>query len=335
MTNVIKDKWLDIERQGGLSGKKLNKMVCIDYLFRVYIGVSGIPSKRFVSLEIPASEVYQFESFIVPQGFTLSIENPEIKHDGYVSCVLQATNSEQNDVFTIVTEDILMKLKELKDTKSYVCILKQRIEKWKNFFSNPKRSILTEKQIIGLFGELSLIKLLLERNVNIITRLWNGPLKLSQDFQSQNTAIEVKTIASYDTNYIHISSEVQLDLLERQSLFLVAFYIEKNESDGITLPQLIKQIMLLIDSCETNRFLAKLICLGYNDKQKDLYNKKYYINKKVIYSVENGFPRILKKDLHKGVTGVKYTISLDSCAEFKVDIEEIIKTLKEDEYGEE
>ena len=99
-------------------------MVCVDMLYRVYIGSIGMPSQRYLSIEIPEDCKGEFDSFIAPKGFTFAIEDPAVAHAGYVACVLRAASYDQNDVFTIVAIDILQELRKQSLPGGYIKTLK-------------------------------------------------------------------------------------------------------------------------------------------------------------------------------------------------------------------
>ena len=329
----INEIWVDIELQNKSNERLFQRIVYVDLLYRAYIGSSGIPSKRFLSIEIPESEIKKFDSFIVPRGFTLTVGEPGVKHEGYVACVLQATSSDQNDVFTIVAKDILDNLRNQKEANKYIDSLKYRIEKWRDFFNNPASNRLSEKMVIGLFGELSFIKELHECGIDIASDLWNGPLKSAQDFQGESVAVEVKTSASNSLESVHISSEIQLDNTDREALFLVGYRVERNDVSGKTLPDLIRMISELLSEQQKARFNANLICLGYAVEDDCLYNKRYSIKERQCYKIQDEFPKIIRSDLPQGVIDINYKLLLQTCSDFKVDFEEITQSIKEYEYG--
>lgn len=333
-SNDLSTIWIDIEVQQNARDRFLQRMVYVDLLYRAYIGASGIPSKRFLSIEIPEKDTNQFDTFTVPQGFTLSLGNPGVKHAGYAACVLQAASSDQNDVFAVVAQDILDELRKQKEAEKYIETLKRRIEKWREFFKNPARNRLSEKMVIGLLGELSFIKELRESGINIASDLWNGPIKSAQDFQGERVAIEVKTASSNSLDYVHISSEAQLDKADRDALYLVAYRIERNDATGTTLPEMVKQVATMLDEQQRARFSANLTCLGYSEEDDALYSKRYSLKERNTYKVEDEFPRILRADLPQGVMDITYRLALQECDTFAVEFDDIPQAIKEYEYGE-
>lgn len=332
-SNDLNTIWVDIEVQQNSREQFLQRMVYVDLLYRAYIGSSGVPYKRFLSIEIPEKDTNQFDSFTVPQGFTLSLALPSVKHSGYVACILQAASSDQNDVFAIVAKDILDNLRKQKDADKYVATLKRRIEKWREFFKNPSRNRLSEKMVIGLFGELTFIKDMKKCGIEIVSDLWNGPIKSSQDFQGERVAIEVKTASANSLEHVHISSETQLDVADREALFLVGYRVERNDATGTSLPELIKQVSELLNEQQLSRFKANLTCLGYSEEDDAFYSKRYSMKECQTYRVQDGFPRILRSDLPQGIMDISYKLALKLCDKFAVEFDEIPQAIKEYEYG--
>ena len=332
-TENLDELWLEIESQYSSERKNYQRMICTDLLYRVYIGISGIPSRRFVSVEIPKEEEKEFDSFDIPQGFTVTISDPHIKHKGYVSCVLESTTSDLNDVFTVVVENILFELRKHKNKTDYISVLKERIEKWREFFRNPRQKKLSESEVIGLIGELTFLKTLYINDIIYGIDMWNGPVKAAQDFQSSSIAIEVKTSSAKTLESVRISSEMQLDSDGRNALFLGVYRVCQNDNNGFTLPDLIDELSSMMNLHHKERLFAKLLCLGYSKEDRDYYNKKYIITEHEFYKVGEGFPRITKGTLPKGVYNSVYSLALMECADFKVEIECVLQTVKEYENG--
>ena len=332
--NELNETWIDLEKHIEPRKRLMQRMICVDLLYRAYIGATGMPSKRFLSIEIPQSEVNIFDACSVSKGFTLTISTPMVKHNGYVDCILQATSSEQNDVFTVLATDILIELHNQKEPNQYVKALKKRIDKWRDFFKSINTYKLSNTAIIGLFGELVLIKDLYEAGITDAVDFWNGPIRSAQDFQRDSIAIEVKTSVANSIDIINISNEAQLDDSQYNTLYLVVYRIEHNDATGITLPLLIKQVESILPESKRTYFWAKLTCLGYTRENEYLYKTGYSIKDSKVYRVCTGFPRLVKADLPQGVCNTKYKVSLQFCGDYKSDMDTIVKSLKEYEYGE-
>lgn len=331
--NDLERTWQEIERKKSSSGKMYQRMICIDMLYRVYIGSVGIPSRRYLSIEIPEIEAHQFDTFSTPKGFSFTLNPPSITHDGFAECILQASSHDQNDVFTIVVLDILHELSKQKLSAEYVNTLKQRIEKWRDFFRNPSNKRLSKEMALGLWGELHLIYKLHSSGISTISDLWSGPIKSAQDFQGHDIALEVKTTVSNQLDRVNISSEVQLDDSGYQALYLAALRVEQNDASGITLPQLIDTVASCLTEPQKNRLFAALLCMGYSPDDADLYNKGYVLKEQNNYLVKDGFPRLLRRNMPQGVHDLKYSVSLSNCSAYLVEWDSVVAAIKEYEYG--
>ncbi|MBR5636722.1 MAG: PD-(D/E)XK motif protein [Pseudobutyrivibrio sp.] len=326
----LEKTWNEIDAKKGLSqDTSFQQMICIDLLYRVYIGVSGIPAKRFISLEIPKSSKEDVLNFEPVKGFEIEISEPTVKNDGFVSCTLQASSSDQNDVFTIISEDILVELYKHNKHEEYINALLKRINKWRDFFKSISNKKLSETQEIGLFGELSFINFALDAGVDFVSDMWNGPIRAAQDFQNDSFALEVKTVITNAIEYVKISSEEQLDISNRNNLFLLVYRIEHDEAKGQSLPDLIDCINSKITATQSNRFMACLLCLGYNQFDCDLYDKKYSVRENVVFEVKDDFPRLYSGNIPAGVKKIKYSLNIEMCKKFESDITRIIDILKE------
>ena len=142
----------------------------------------------------------------------------------------------------------------------------------------------------------------------------------------------MKTLAADGSYVVNISSEAQLDDNSRNALFLTVFRIERNDANGISLPEMVEKTVAELSAQQKGRFYAALLCLGYSPDDAALYNKGYLLQEKQIYQVKAGFPRLLRSDLPQGVVGIKYQISLRSCVSFLSDLDFMISTIKEYEY---
>ena len=112
------------------------------------------------------------------------------------------------------------------------------------------------------------------------------------------------------------------------------FRVERNDATGITLPALISRIDALLSEQQRTSFHAKLTCLGYLGKDAEYYQKGYSLKERRVYKVIKGFPRLVQKDLPMGISNIRYKLSLQNCEDYISDVETIVETIKEYEYGE-
>lgn len=328
--NELERAWSEIESKQVDNAKRYQRLICSDLLYRIYIGSTGIPARRYIIFEIPEGEKEQFDECVELRGFSLSLNNTIVKHEGFISCLIQSSSSDDNDMFTVVIADIIEELSFIQDKRKYVSSLRRRIETWREFFKNINKKQLTDKAVIGLLGELIFINQTIETGLNNVVDLWNGPIKASQDFQGDKIAVEIKTVSSNDLNYAHISSEMQLDNTNYDYLFLVAYRLERNDVNGVKLPDIVEQIARALSDSQRNRFFAKLLCLGYDAQNaRSQYGKGYVLKEYLSYQVENEFPKVTKRSLSKGIDEVKYRLALQECKPFEIEFDKIINAMRE------
>ena len=326
---TLSEVWEKLEKSSYL---KVNAIQCLaskELLFRTYIGIEGIPARRYVNFELPHKYINEIKDIHIPKGLIIKIWKSGQEKEGFISCTLEASESDVNDVFTIVLQDVIEAVIKEKSEEGYLRVLKERIDKWVDFFKKFKQTIMSKSAVIGLLGELNFILEMYRRGCSDVDLIWNGPRMAEQDFQADNIAVEIKTTTANAINKITISSLEQLDSRNKERLFLCCFRIRENDSSGLTLPMMIENVKKIIPDSRKSLFEAKLICLGYSDESKDKYNKKYSFCETKVYDVNNEFPKIIRRNIDDKVENVVYSINLKSCDKFVVDLDEIKKILME------
>jgi len=152
-------------------------------------------------------------------------------------------------------------------------------------------------------------------------KFWQGPEGLPQDFNVNESAIEVKCQSGATSPYIKISSADQLcPQLPEMYLFVVTLGKTSPETtNAINLPRLIFQIRDSLKSEaseQVERFNDLLHLLGYTDSDPYL-DFSYILASEKMFQVTDGFPRICSNELPRGITNLSYSISLLECASFE------------------
>lgn len=194
-------------------------------------------------------------------------------------------------------------------TEAYKMVI-TTYRKWNNLLANVRREILSEQAIRGLMGELKYIQEELEsgRLALDIVRAWKIHKDASRDFVFDTTWAEIKT-AEITKEYVTISS---LEQLEFSGGELIVFRLNKTHDDveGLSLNELIGQIKEVLDPVSTNEFTSKLIEKGYH--YSDEYNHyRYAFKEKLVYFVDEQFPRITPSMVDDAIVSAKYDIRLD------------------------
>lgn len=226
-------------------------------------------------------------------------------------------------IFHALCGDIVVATRDLHLLTSSVSVIVKRLNRWQDFLRNSKSRLLSEERIKGLLGELVFIRdyLVPAFGIQQSVLFWRGPEGYSQDFEVNDSAIEVKCQSGVSTPNVKVSSEDQL-CCQLPHLFLHVFTMGRaavEEELSINLPEVIVQVRNLICTASPESIEAfndKLFQTGYIDLD-EYRNFNYIIARSMTYKVTEGFPRICKNQLHDGVHKVSYAIALSHCEPFR------------------
>lgn len=236
--------------------------------------------------------------------------------------VLLLNEQSEWEIFLSLCNDLIMVTKGIKNTESALKIMIRRLNRWREFLKLDRGKILTEDKIKGLIGELIFIKEIL---INVFgsdsaIKFWQGPEGLPQDFNINDSAVEVKCQFGAKSPNIKITSADQLcPQLPEMYLFVVTLGKTIPDADNsVNLPLLIESIKNYLQAEGANqleRFNDLLLKLGYVENENYLeYN--YILTDKKMYEVKEGFPKICSNQLPDGITAISYNINLHDCERF-------------------
>lgn len=248
--------------------------------------------------------------------------------------LIELQNPALREIFAVLCDDLAQHLKHETNPKVIARELRDRLIQWSLLFEKAAAPGLSPEEQRGLFGELVILKMLLENATDPMPVLngWQGVSGGIQDFFFTDRAIEVKTTSSNQHQIITISSAAQLDESGLTFLWLahLALEIASGGNEGISLNDAADNVLALlaIKPETTTRFRAKLAEVGYFEAQRHLYEQVFYhIRATRFYQVRDEFPRIRPNELRPGVDTVKYSVRLADCQLWLTETSFIIKNL--------
>ncbi|WP_269745507.1 PD-(D/E)XK motif protein [Nesterenkonia jeotgali] len=192
---------------------------------------------------------------------------------------------------------------------------------WRTAFA-ARRDLLSDEEMIGLFGELEVLGVILDRGLAGSEPIpsWTGPGGSDHDFTLPGLyQIECKATAPHSEK-LHISNEDQLESKD-MSLYLacVRAAIVQDARSGTTLPEVVHQIeSKLRDDGSVQLFHQKLDAVHFDRLDRRYEDVAIELTSIDYYEVRDGAPRIVPGDLHAGVSRVKYQIRTNDLAPYKV-----------------
>ncbi len=295
--------------------KSLGEITAIDAGFKinnsdVILGRSfhGALHCLLINPKIPASEEKP-----LAHGFTVAVKplvNPltgdesiflDLKAMPGVDIYLFAAIVDEIGRITIKNKDVLLEIEKI-------------IKKWGFLLSQPGIKQFGRIAAIGLFGELLVLKNLLEcRNVDEVMEGWLGPLGSIHDFELLDLSVEVKTQLSH-SNLIHINGENQLANVDDKPLELVVVRIMLDEN-GKNLNEYIEKIKTAAPAFKF-LFQEKLISIGYTPENELASKLRIGISEALLFKVGPDFPKITPPSLsvlglNGQVSDLSYKVAFD------------------------
>ena len=209
-------------------------------------------------------------------------------------------------------EDILLDLEKggaPEDVVHRTCL------RWERFWEEGGDT-LSVTWLLGLVGELSVLRMLFPVTGPVAVQSWTGPEALNHDFQaSDRAAIEVKTTT-------RLPAEIECNLAQLDpgifgTLLLSVVLAKPVTAGGTTLNALITAIetQLAEDDEALDLFLSKIARTGYRRDRADLYAAyPVEVAEPVFHVVDEGFPRVtfasFRQPLDARVQAVRYRVEL-------------------------
>ena len=283
---------------------------------------------------IREAAIFNFEAAILPRaellpsGKGFSVEHVEIEGKKWLA--LAKSEDGNFELYVAMLENLFRLLEELGAVKGDILLhsFLERVSAWQDFMKRGRHHLTIESQT-GLFGELSLLKDLIELGFKEeAIKTWDGPLNGLQDFHIGFGAIEVKSTISKDGFIAKIGSLDQLSDSTYKPLYLVGKKLALSPT-GITLSMLIHEIRIALggDLSLLSNFEGRLLRSGYLDMHSVAYDRLLVVEKSLMYEIDEGFPRLTPQMVNPLVKSAKYEIEISSLPAKALDLIEILNKL--------
>jgi hypothetical protein len=275
------------------------------------------------NVSIPELKNYRFKGIEI---YTLFNEN-----ENRIELYIYLLDNELKDIFSMFIQNILEVVEQSITENEAITKTLNVVSKWKKLFEKISFNGLSLEQQKGLIGELMFLNFLLI-HTQPPSKALNAWTSTEQEFQAKDftlgsTGIEIKFTTSNQPR-IKVSNERQLDAESLTNLFLVLYSTEAVKDNGISLNSIIEQTrQSFITEEDLNVFNIKLQLYGYNDDDREYYDKMYSLKKTFCFEIKNEFPKIVKNHLPIGIYDTSYSIEISAVENFIVEIEEILTNI--------
>lgn len=298
----------------------------------LYMAVRQPGDRRCLWYDFPTDAIGDDQKVPTLRSVAVSIRPHDI--DDRLRCEMRLDSSDLAEVFTRLVEDFSGAVSEAVSDEAGVRALLDRLERWRRLLQTGPSTGLSLTERRGLFGELYVLRLLLDAGLPPLSVVssWTGPLHRHQDFQFPRVAIEVKTTSAKHPQSLVIASERELDPTGVDRLFLVHISLdERRGGQGDTLPSIAEGVRANIEhDAQAAALLDQLLLTaGHLPEHRDVYNEPHYSIRAVhTFAVREGFPCIIESDLPTGVGDVRYQIQAGALAPFECDWQQAVSVAK-------
>ncbi|MGE3961765.1 MAG: PD-(D/E)XK motif protein [Dehalococcoidia bacterium] len=281
----------------------------------LFLGIAHPGRERFLALVVgtAAASDLQLPSTGALRTFV------ETDPDDHAELRIVLTVPEMSGVFTSFCEDVSAAVAAVDSDERAVAVLVERFAFWRRLFTGDEPG-LSALEAQALYGELWVLQhLVLPHLGHRTVDAWRGPIHEDRDFLFNALALEVKTTRGDEPTAVTITNEAQLDLAGLDRLYLVALKLDLLRGGrGDTLNSTVAAIREALEPIAAVEFRDKLLRYGYLDQQFERYTDTAYVIREVaIFRVEEGFPRIIERDLLPGVGSVTYRLALSACEKWR------------------
>ena len=197
------------------------------------------------------------------------------------------------------------------------------IKKWKHFWANDKKDIMTDDNILGLVGELLFLQKTILLYQGDAVDYWTANRGV-EDFIRINNVIEVKS--SIKANHAHTINGIDqlLVIPGKMKHILSLLFTRTNADEGLNLPTLIIAIIKLLESdpAAIDLFIKKVKTRGYDIRdEEDYLDIKFVFYKGGFFLVDEYFPKLttleLKLPLSPRISEIRYTLDMEGLPHLK------------------
>ena len=244
------------------------------------------------------------------QGVTLSPRVLRVGTSDVTYADLHCRITSLDRVFEELVRDILRRLSAERSAPVATC--HKVLDEWRALLKASSQGI-SRETIVGLVGELEVLRLLATTDPIKALDSWLGPSMSVHDFVRGAAELEVKTTTSVDGNFVSISNIDQLDPALVGSLHLVVVHAREDPREP-SLEERINELVVL--GMPRSALLNKVASVGYVYGNGIATGDRFRIRSVRAWRVGDSFPGLRRGELGearlKGVSKLRYELALDS-----------------------
>lgn len=236
---------------------------------------------------------------------------------------LRLRDSAQREVFEALCRNVVSSAETADTLDAALSRSIRRTRRWHFLLKGGSTQGLSVEEQRGLVGELAFLRQLVDAiGPASSIEAWRGPEGSAKDFEFPNLCIEVKARRGAAKPHVSISSADQLADVIGARLFLRVVDVDSAiKPEGMNLHDHVERTAMLFEEDDQafDTWQDLIDAAGYDD-DNEYASRRWVLGAERTFEVVEGFPRI-STPVPEGVDRVKYSLSLDACAEFNLENE--------------
>lgn len=269
----------------------------------------AIDSARQKHLLIPLA-VDEVEQDNASQGVALGARVLSVGSSNVTYADLHCRMTSLDRVFEELVADVLGRLTAERSEPVVTC--HKVLNEWRALLKASGQGV-SRETIVGLVGELQMLRLLAEGDPIKALDSWQGPTMSVHDFVRGGAELEVKTTTSVDGNFVTVSNIDQLDPTLVASLHLVVVHA-REDPNAPGLDERVDDLVAL--GMPHTALLTKVAAAGYIYGSGIATGDRFRIRSVRAWAVDDSFPGLRRGELGetrlRGVSKLHYELALDS-----------------------
>lgn len=288
----------------------------------LYVGKDLASGHPVLRLKVPSSDpVTPSESLSTS---CVKVDRQQLLDDapGVTSILVTLRDMRYLDQYCLVLEDFVHAARHVKDSTGACRLLVAKLRAWLRFFADDFMRMSEERQR-GLIGELAVLEWA-GQGLSWDTAIegWTGPKAEDRDFRLPPWMMEVKTRLSGARDVVRVSNEFQLENEPNSNLYMCVATLGEDPEQGRSIVEWVHAVRAELQESAPGalvRFEELLQLAGYADVHFRGLSLRRYTNASYrLYSVRDGMPRLMARNLPPGVDHLTYHLNLADCAPFIV-----------------
>ena len=211
-----------------------------------------------------------------------------------------------DDVFRRLTVEMVSAIVD--DPTNSISVCQKVLSRWRQMLER-RRAPLNYGDLVGLFGELHVLRRYIGRDPAHRLSAWVGPTGAVHDFQVHDLAVEVKSTTTREGRFAEIHGVEQLEPPPGRELALVFLRLRADDS-GTSVAEIVDSIKGTgADAIQLDEIVA---ATGWEPSPDE---PRFVVTEELFYRVDAAFPRIVPGSfvsgaLPAGLLRLRYDVDL-------------------------